>query len=452
MTDSCSENNEVQAIRAAIDGFIKERWAPKRLALDKELEKADTPEKRNAVLEKQQKLTAAYGFDIWLLDAAKRAGQIKVVTHAVKYTNPSATGSSIYLTETNSQAREDYVGSHSKGKTRKDDVVGNAAALDVYKFLMIAINGKTILQRLAEEDPHMRLALNDDAETSGFLAGHFLGVVEASSNVASHSLAKQVFFPVGAGTDYQLLSPLFPTSLVHAVHQTLREDRFSENAKLARQARKNAKAHSHGYREYPNLAIQAFGGTKPQNISQLNSERYGENWLLPSLPPIWESPSVRQPLKTHSIFSRYLDYRKAIRDGFKDLASFLTSTDYNNMHIRKRRAALVNMIADEVIQLVAQIHTLPPGWTCEAECSLDTPEKLWLDPGRTALDDDFNTRRQVDPWREDIANRFANWMNRNIRQYTKRHGSLPVGDAEHSAWYRVFEDALPAIGEELDYA
>lgn len=26
-------------------------------------------------------------------------------------------------------------------------------------------------------------------------------------------------------------------------------------------------------REYPNLAVQKFGGTKPQNISQLNSER-----------------------------------------------------------------------------------------------------------------------------------------------------------------------------------
>ncbi len=452
MPELFSENKEVHAIRAAIEGFIKNRWTPKRLALDKELEKADTPDKRNVVLKKQQKLSASYRFDTWLLDAAKRVGQIKVVTHAVKYTNPSATGSSIYSKEMIGRTREGYVGSHSTRKTRKEDVVGNAAALDVYKFLMVAIDGKTILQRLTEGDPQMRLALSKDAETAGFLADHFLGVVESSSRVASHSLAKQVFFPVETGTDYQLLAPLFPTSLVHSIHQRLREDHYSENAKLARQARKNAKAHSHGYREYPNLAIQAFGGTKPQNISQLNHERYGENWLLPSLPPIWESPSVRRPLRTHSIFGRYLDSRNAIRDGFKNLARFLTVTDYNNERIRKRRAALVNMIVDEVVQLAAQLHTLPPGWTCEAVCSLDTPEKLWLDPGRTALDDDFSARRQAATWREEIAGRFANWMNRNIRQYTRRHGSLPVGDAEHSAWQRVFEDALPAIREELDYA
>ncbi len=452
MPDSCSENNEVNAIRAAIDGFIKDRWAPKRLALDKALEKADTPEERDTILEKQQQLTTAYGFDAWLLDAAKRASQIKVVTHAVKYTNPSAKGSSIYLKDMTGQARGDYVGSHSTGDTRKDDVVGNAAALDVYKFLMIVIGGQTILKRLADGDAKVRLALSVNPETAQCLADQFLSVVETNTDIASHSLAKQVFFPLGAGTDYQLLSPLFPTGLAHVIHQTLREDRFSESAKLARQARKNAKAHSHGYREYPYLAIQAFGGTKPQNISQLNSERYGENWLLPSLPPIWESPSVRPPLKVHSLFSRHLDSRKVIRDAFKSLAVFLTSTDYNNMHIRKRRTVLVNMIADEVIQLAAQIHTLPPGWTCEAECSLDTPEKLWLDPGRAALDNDFNARRQAYPWREDIANRFANWMNRNIRQHTKRHGSLPVGDPEHSAWQRVFEDALPAIREELDYA
>jgi CRISPR-associated protein Csy1 len=452
MPDSCQQSNEVRAIRAAIEGFIKDRLAPKRLALEKAFENADTQERRNVLIEKQQQLTAAYGVDTWLLDAAKRASQIKVVTHAAKYTSPLTKGSSIYVNEMMVQTREGYVGLHTTGNKRQNDVVGNAAALDVYKFLTIAINGRTILQRLSDGDSHVCLALSANTDTARFLADKFLSVVKTNANIASHTLAKQVFFPLIAGQGYHLLSPLFPTSLVHAIHHILREDRYSDEAKAARQARRNAKAHPHGYRDYPNLAVQVFGGTKPQNISQFNSERYGENWLLPSLPPIWQSPLLRTPRKLRSIFSSYLDSRSTIRDTFRSLATFLTTTDYNNMHIRQRRAALVNMIADEVIQLAAQLQSLPPGWSCTDECHLDIPEKLWLDPGRAAHDDEFSGRRQADPWREEIANRFANWMNRNLRYHTKRHGGLPVGDAEHAAWHHVFEDARPAIREELDYA
>ena len=44
---------------------------------------------------------------------------------------------------------------------------------------------------------------------------------------------------------------------------------------------------------YASLAVQELGGTKPQNISQLNSERRGDNYLLASLPPVWKTVAVQ---------------------------------------------------------------------------------------------------------------------------------------------------------------
>jgi hypothetical protein len=41
-------------------------------------------------------------------------------------------------------------------------------------------------------------------------------------------------------------------------------------------------------REYPNLAVQKFGGTKPQNISQLNSDEAAATTCWP--PPPLEKP------------------------------------------------------------------------------------------------------------------------------------------------------------------
>ncbi|MFM9785779.1 type I-F CRISPR-associated protein Csy1, partial [Streptomyces scabiei] len=85
----------------------------------------------------------------------------------------------------------------------------------------------------------------------------------------SHKLAKQVYFPVG--NDYHLLCPLFATSLAQVLHEKLVASRFGEEAKAARDAHKAGKWHPQPDVRYPDMAEMHFGGTKPQNISALNS-------------------------------------------------------------------------------------------------------------------------------------------------------------------------------------
>lgn len=116
--------------------------------------------------------------------------------------------------------------------------------------------------------------------------------------------------------NYHLLAPLYASSLAHRVFQTINEERFGEAAKEARQARREGLFVQQAVHEYPQLVVQKLGGTKPQNISQLNSERGGNNYLLASLPPIWTSADAKRLLGTDKMFLAY-GRRPAVREGMK---------------------------------------------------------------------------------------------------------------------------------------
>ncbi len=270
------------AIRSVIAEFLQQR-------LDTKLEKLAEDDPKCAELRAQFQPAA------WLDDAARRVGQIQAVTHSLKPIHPDAKGSSLYR-EPQALAALAEVGSHTLGAQFEADVVGNAAALDVYKFLKLAHQGQSFLSLSVAGDGDLSAALSDDPAQSISWMAAFAALSEARGHLSSHTLAKQLYWQVGTDphddTGYHLLAPLYPTSLVHRVYQTLQDDRFGDAAKAARDARKAGNWHERPVREYPQLAIQKLGGTKPQNISQLNSERRGDNCLLASLPPIWKSADM----------------------------------------------------------------------------------------------------------------------------------------------------------------
>jgi len=106
-------------------------------------------------------IAAKYEYGIWLADAARRVNQIQAVTHVLKATHPDARGSSLHLAPTNlPQHRE--IGSHLLGDTFAEDIVGNAAALDVYKLLKLEHDGQTPLDLLLAADADAIAALHTD--------------------------------------------------------------------------------------------------------------------------------------------------------------------------------------------------------------------------------------------------------------------------------------------------
>jgi len=417
-------------IARSIEDFLQERLKPKLDAL------------KEGQDDKRDKLLKEYATETWISDAARRVGQIQQVTHALKFSHPDARGTSLSSLG-NPDAGVSLVGTHTLAENAAPDFVCNAADLGVLKFLRLEVDGKTILERAASADPALLDALPGDEAQSREWMQAFAGVTNPQGDLASHKLAKQLYWPLEDG-EYHLLAPLFPSSLVHRVWETIREDRFGEDAKAARQARKDKRHHDTVLHEYPDLAILKFGGTKPQNISQLNSERHGEAYLLAALPPSWVSDSIRPPLHTDSIFGPYLN-RPLLRLTTTLREFLLKVQDRNNVHIRAKVTELVQAISDEVIQAAARLQELPPGWSAGADCKLVDAERYWLDPYRAIDDDAFAGQRAASDWRATICERYGNWLNARIGG-----DRLPVGDPEQTEWRSALEQELRMLREELD--
>ena len=354
-------------LRALIDAFLSERLQAK---LDKI---------KDATEEERQAVRDAHRPERWIADAAYRAGRLQQVTHGIKFTHPDAKGSQIY-SQGNPAAGDRLIGTHTLKGNATADGVGNAADLSVYKFLLLELDGKTLLARAVTSDPALLAALTEDEEQARTWMAAFAQLVSPKGDPASHALAKQVYWPLQDGA-YHLLSPLFPSSLVHRVWTTLREDRFSDAAKAAREARRNRQPHPDEVHDYPDFAIQKFGGTNSQNISQLNSERYGEACLLAAVPPNWHSDPVRLPLRVESIFGPWFGRRRRVFELTRVLKDFLQKVqNVNNKAIRRKRAELVDLIRDEALQFAAELHEQPSGWSRDGDCRLNLDERYWPMP------------------------------------------------------------------------
>ena len=410
--------------RAAISAFLQERLQAK---LDKL--KPDDPQRDEVI--------ASFAHDVWLACAAKRVEQIQAVTHSLKPIHADARGTNLYV-EPRTLPPLAELGSHALGERFVGDVVGNAAALDVYKMLKLEVNGRSLLTALLAHDADALAALHADPAQAEKLRDAFVSLTQPrAEGPSSHTLAKQLYWLTGtdAGDDahYTLLAPLYATSLAHAVHAQVQEDRFGEANKAARQARRERKVHDGVFHDYPGLAVQNMGGTKPQNISQLNSERRGMNYLLSSLPPKWKVNAQRFPTHADSVFTRYFDSRPLVRQTVKTLRRYLESNPNPVKDTRDHRKELVDMLVDEMVNMAAELqHALPPGWTLDDPrfSALNEDEQTWLDALRAELpeEDDFANRWLAMEWPDAIGTRFGNWLNARLE------GKLSFSDIEFRAW------------------
>ena len=410
--------------RAAISAFLQERLQAK---LDKL--KPDDPQ-RDAVI-------ASFAHDVWLTSAAKRVEQIQAVTHSLKPIHPDARGTNLYV-EPRTLPPLAELGSHALGERFVGDVVGNAAALDVYKMLKLEVNGRSLLTALLAQDADALAALHTDPAQAQALRDAFVSLTQPrAEGPSSHTLAKQLYWLTGTDAcddaHYTLLAPLYATSLAHAVHAQVQEDRFGEANKAARQARRERTMHDGVFHDYPGLAVQNMGGTKPQNISQLNSERRGMNYLLSSLPPKWKVNAQRFPTHADSVFTRYFDSRPLVRQTVKTLRRYLESNPNPVKDTRDHRKELVDVLVDEMVNMAAELqHALPPGWTLDDPrfSALNEDEQTWLDALRAELpeEDDFANRWLAMEWPDAIGTRFGNWLNARLE------GKLSFSDIEFRAW------------------
>jgi CRISPR-associated protein Csy1 len=122
------------ALIAALRNYIAGRRQAKLEAFDKAAAKRSDADSATLAAERRE-LELRYEPKAWLTDAAKRAGQINLVTHAAKFTHGDSKSSSIF---SEAVAQEGYLSSAAMSGL-EPDAVGNAAALDVAKLLQMRI-------------------------------------------------------------------------------------------------------------------------------------------------------------------------------------------------------------------------------------------------------------------------------------------------------------------------
>lgn len=431
-----------------IKQYIQSRADARLEKLDKEASKEATKQgdASDSVAAKRQDELAQFHPRTWLSDAALRAKQLNFATHPVKFTHSDAKGaSSVYALGSDTPGEAAPFLSTSSLKSALIDVAGNAAALDVAQLLQLEVDGVSLASLIKQGDMSaLQPFAEDEAQLAQWQQG--FSAVFADKEIRSHSLAKQIYFPLEDGS-YHLLSPLFSSSLAQALYQRINDSRYSDAAKENRKLRKENKPSELPTVDFLQVAVQKFGGTKPQNISQANSRRGGKSYLLSCQPPVWQSrllPSLHQKNAFWAAYERRYDYHA--RNTVRRLKQFLTKhvDDDSNIRLRDQRAAMVDELIDTMLQYAAEIQSMTEhiGWSMHAKISRE--EQLWLDPYRS--DEAFREERARNDWQEEIGAQFGRWLNGKLQSE-----KLNMKDSEFTVWKKLVEQKLSRLTEDLRY-
>ena len=371
----------------------------------------------------------------WLPHAAKRAGQISIATHPCTFSHPSSrknkNGYASSVIATSKQANDGFLRSGNVAVAA--DALGNAAALDVYKFLMVELNdGQTLLQHIQQDTDSAKAALNISSPTAdqGYdsLKQSFLAMTETSSEVVTSSKIKQIYFPLNTSDEnmvsYHQLSILTPSGIVFDLRKRLDILRFGDDIKALRDNKKKNQF-GEGYKEIVNLTTIGYGGTKPQNISVLNNKNGGKAHLFPSMPPVLHKRDLHFP--TRDFFAQSV-YYGACRAVFVKLHD-LYKQDSNNIKVRNERDEYYQDIIDYVIEKLWQIRAISKEQFLSEYSQLSKSQRIWLQ---------VNEAPEDDVWLDDVLKQITHFLF-NGYERTLAKKAIRFGDAEFKHMQEVVE-------------
>lgn len=377
----------------------KEAWLKKNVS---------TSMQESEVLEKQRECEQNFLLANWLPDAAKRAGQISIASHPCTFSHPSARkNKNGYVSSIIAKNKPSADGFLRSGNVAVEpDALGNAAALDVYKFLSLPMSDqRSLLVHIEQESELARQLLEVPTCDYQTLRDGFLKMIDSDQASVSSSKIKQVYFPVAEG-EYHLLSLLTHSGHLFELRKRLDAMRFGELVKEARESKKANRFHPEGYQEIFGLTTIGFGGTKPQNISVLNNQNAGKAHLLPSIPPNLTPREIRLP-KTDFFKECFTAWQaKEVLEALHRLFK----ADYNNINIRDGRDYRIQQYVDLVIEKMWQVRLFLTGHQGDLPSELPLEQKVWLYP-------EFESQReQENEWLDKITRQIARGL---INHYSR---------------------------------
>lgn len=354
----------------------------------------------------------------WLSPRAKSAGQLAITSHPPKFTHTAIKKEQASAVIANCKPAND--GFLRSGNVQGElDVFGNAAALPIYKFLnLVLADQQSVLSHLEQDSAFIRDQFTQEHVDYDAVRQDLLAIKQTQDNVKTHTQLKQVYFPIDDDV-YHLLTPLTPSGIIFKLKEHINDMRFSDTAKEAREHKKKQQLHEQGYDDVYDLTIIGYGGTKPQNVSVLNTQNGGTAYLLPSLPPVLEKYKIPKPRE--SFFDEIL-WIKSYQAEFHHLhKEFIIEAD--NKDTKIDRDEIITSIFKKTLEKLWEIRSLDAHWSTDRP--LPESQKIWLDNGR------LKDREQDQDWLEEIINSYARWF---IRAYIKIIGkkqAIILGDSEY---------------------
>ena len=406
----------------AIKSFFDERkeaWLKKKV-------KASMDE--SEVNELNTECDNTFSLAIWLPNAAKRAGQISMSTHPCTFSHPSARkNKNGYVTSVIANVKRVNDGFLKSGNVDVDtDALGNAAALDVYKFLTLEmVDNKSLLDHIKSDS---ELAVNLlTIKTASYLAlkDGFLAMVNTVGENVTSSKIKQVYFPVD--DDYHQLSILTNSGMLYQLRKRIDVLRFSDETKAIRELKRKNEFSKKGFSEIYNLTTIGYGGTKPQNISVLNNQNAGKAHLLSSLPPQLDKRTIHFPRSNFFIESfKTHEYR----DVFQALHRIFRIDYKNNVSLRNSRDARIQELVDRIIDKMWAIRAVSVEQYHSDNSQLDANQKTWLHS------DDAQQREESDDWLDIIVGDIASWMTGAYKKIIGKE-SVMLGEEERLHFLQI---------------
>lgn len=402
------------------------------LGIEKAPEAIDLKATHEDYLRKKESIVNKYEVRHWVDQASKNAGSISFATHVSKLTHSKINSMSVY--DSIASNRSDQLVTASLTEMVVDGAVSGNQYAPIFQFLELELKGVKLAAALNESSNNCLspFAINNEELT---LWNKGFRKALSSDDPSSHSLAKQIYFPVGDFTEskssaYHLLCHLKSSSLAHAIYLNLFDKRNSNGLKKQYKEKKySAEIHS----DFPRRAELSVTASNHSNASQLNGARGGKLHLFSCQPPSW-SEQLKSPTDKKSFFRKIFTSQSA-GENVDYLRNFLLRFEKANLSIRnpERRKYMdkwVNNIIDELLNYAASIQELPPGWSANENCQLQLEYQYLLDPCRN--DEKFQNSRKLGDWQSVVCDDFARSLNKELEGKDKKF----TPQTEHRTMWR----------------
>lgn len=380
----------------------KELWLKKKI-------KASMSD--DEVLQLHEECNELFSLEVWLPNASKRAGQISMATHPCTFSHPSSRkNKNGYVTSIIAEKEQRNDGLLRTGNVEvARDALGNAAALDVHKFLSLLMpDGQQLVEHIKNDTDTAKSLLKIKSKSYESLKSEFLEMVSSSDELVTSSKIKQVYFPIEEG--YHQLSILTNSGMVYQLKKRLDTLRFGEEVKALKQKREKNEFSDVGYGEIYNLTTIGYGGTKPQNISVLNSQNGGKAQLLYSMPPEIKKREVRFPKRDFFVESLNPWHFRYI---FEDLHNIYKVVDYSNEKMRSARKYHYEQLVQKVIEQMWAVRLEEDEQYREETSKLKSHQAVWL------LSANKSRREEEDAWLDEVVDEIKLWIFNSYKKVFK---------------------------------